>query len=334
MLICVNMDQEIFTCISAPYNGHGFTSYEISNLGNIRNIKTGRMITPGVSGGGYLRANLMSDNSKRIKVYAHRLLFFSFFPSTNPNFEIDHIDDNKTNNNINNLRALSKKEHAQKNNKQGNRWHNQRSRPVEQRNLHGVLLHTYRSLSEAALICGIDVWRICQCCRKKEKDVSGFMFNYAGNEDLAGEDWITIDFAPGYRVSNFGRIRFPNGRMTYGSIHGGGYRRVYIKGLSHLVHRIVASAFLLQKDSNCNLIDHINGNKYDNKACNLQWVDAPGNAKEMAKKISATNLVSLEKKYFISINDAARSLGILRSGIQVALRGKIKQSGGYSFSYE
>ena len=40
----------------------------------------------------------------------------------------------------------------------------------------------------------------------------------------------------------------------------------------HYVHRLVAQAFVDNPD-NLGIVTHINGDKNDNTACNLKWVD-------------------------------------------------------------
>ena len=51
------------------------TNYEVSNMGNIRNIKTGQVLNPGISGNGYKQVSLkMNDTGKFKKQYVHRLV--------------------------------------------------------------------------------------------------------------------------------------------------------------------------------------------------------------------------------------------------------------------
>ena len=80
-------------------------NYEISNLGNVRNIKTGRILKYYIAGGGYYYTRLGAGK----KYLVHRLVGKSFIENDDENKkEIDHIDRNKLNNNMNNLRWVNK----------------------------------------------------------------------------------------------------------------------------------------------------------------------------------------------------------------------------------
>ena len=82
-----------------------YENYEISNQGNVRNTDTGRILKPGKYNG-YYYVNL-SKNCIRKKLKIHRLVGLHFIPNPDNLREIDHIDRNKANNSISNLRWIS-----------------------------------------------------------------------------------------------------------------------------------------------------------------------------------------------------------------------------------
>jgi len=82
----------------------GFSNYSISKLGNIRNNKKGNLLKPSIDGKGYYVVRLYIDNKTAMTNKLHRLLGIHFLPNPNDYLEIDHIDRNKLNNNLDNLR--------------------------------------------------------------------------------------------------------------------------------------------------------------------------------------------------------------------------------------
>ena len=86
--------------------------YEISNLGNCKNSKTGRILKPLQMKNGYEQYNLSRTNedNKRVQCHKYRHRLIGIYHINNPNnyTDIDHIDRNPTNNDIDNLRWVSK----------------------------------------------------------------------------------------------------------------------------------------------------------------------------------------------------------------------------------
>ena len=80
-----------------------YTNYKIYANGNVENIKTGRMLKPRLDGRGYLQVCLCNIEGKKDH-RIHRLLGKYYIPNPNNYQCIDHIDKNRTNNMLINLR--------------------------------------------------------------------------------------------------------------------------------------------------------------------------------------------------------------------------------------
>ena len=78
------------------------TNYEISNYGRFRN-KKGKILKLNINARGYLYCNI-STNGKITKVKIHRLVAKTFIDNPNNKDTVNHIDGNKLNNHVNNLR--------------------------------------------------------------------------------------------------------------------------------------------------------------------------------------------------------------------------------------
>ena len=88
-----------------------YPNYEVSNFGNVRSFKYNetRLLKPFIDNHGYLGVKLCKNNqiiNKRI----HRLVALAFLPNPDNKPEIDHIDRNKTNNVVSNLRWVTSSE--------------------------------------------------------------------------------------------------------------------------------------------------------------------------------------------------------------------------------
>lgn len=79
--------------------------YSVSNTGEVRNDKTGRILKKRHSTSGYLCVQLF--DKKTYFKYVHRLVGEAFVQNPKNHPQIDHIDGDKTNNDVSNLRWVS-----------------------------------------------------------------------------------------------------------------------------------------------------------------------------------------------------------------------------------
>lgn len=151
-----------------------------------------------------------------------------------------------------------------------------------------------------------------------------------------------------YLVSDNGEvINARTGHVLRGSIKTSGYREVILtNGIDKIyptVHRLVADAFC-EKAEGHDEVNHINGDKLDNRAENLEWVDRAGNLAHAFATglmpndatpvaVVAKNIETGEETLFPSIYKAARFFGISQGNICMCCKGARPYASGYTWRY-
>tara|TARA_B110000858_G_scaffold149182_1_gene169605 strand:- start:105 stop:1574 length:1470 start_codon:yes stop_codon:yes gene_type:complete len=186
----------------------------------------------------------------------HCLIAAAFdLPREPDQFEVDHIDSNRSNNLVENLR--------------------------------------YATKSEQSL---------------NQKDNTTRTGSYTSTEAfvLPGEVWREPPNLPGYKVSNLGRWRTkksphvsftptPKPMQPYAEC------RVYLddKATTLKIHRVVALTFVVKPDGWADdhkvwTVDHLNADKTDNRAANLEWVTRAENARRA--RLNASDASKAKRK--------------------------------------
>ena len=165
-----------------------FGLYQVSNLGRIKSLnykRTGeeRILKPLKHTSGYLYVAL-SKNGKEKQFSVHRLVALAFLENSENLPQINHKDEDKTNNRVENLEFCNCKYNLEYNNGQKRRGkahinHPNKSKSVEQYTLDGTLIGIYPSASEAERQTGFDKGYISLCCNGKIKKAYGYIWRYA-----------------------------------------------------------------------------------------------------------------------------------------------------------
>lgn len=122
-----------------------------------------------------------------------------------------------------------------------------------------------------------------------------------------------------------------------------GYYEISTGKDDFLIHRLIAKAFCDGYAPNKE-VNHIDGDKSNNRADNLEWVDHNDNLKHAYltglrendvshKVVVATNMVTGEKIVFSSIYKAAQALKISKGNICLCCQGKRPYANGFYWEY-
>jgi hypothetical protein len=309
-------------------------NYLISSFGNVKNKITGKILKFKTTYGGYCCINIMGKQS-----YIHRLVAQTFIENPLKKQTVNHIDKNRSNNNILNLEWATYKEqskHSPKLNYTNNRCIWKIDITTNQQ------IKRYNTLKEAALDTTgtIDSFKnISTCARNKSKSAYGYKWEYDDKfENYDNEIWKYIDDKELYLVSNNGRIKNKNNRKMKLVIDNNGYNSFQNKA----VHIIVAKKFI-KNENNYPIVNHIDGNKLNNNVSNLEWTTIKNNVTHAINNGLRKNIIKVLHiddngnilNTYNSCSDAARILGVNCSSINKCCKNQIKSCGKnkYKFKY-
>lgn len=162
-------------------NIENYPNYQISNYGNVKNIKNNKILSFEICKG-YKRCHLYS-NSKGKNLLIHCLVAQAFIPNPNNLPQINHKDENKLNNNVDNLEWCT----AKYNNNYGNRKYLsktkqindiKKSKPVDVYNLDNTYITTFPSIEECERKLNVNQSNIIKVCKGIYKQCNGYIFMY------------------------------------------------------------------------------------------------------------------------------------------------------------
>lgn len=163
----------------------GYDNYSVSSEGNIRNDTTDKSKVCRFDKYGYPVVDLYS-NGKRQTVRVHRLVANAFIPNFDNKSQVNHIDGNKSNNNVNNLEWVTASENMRHSFDMGlskpSRAMLGKSNPNAGR--HGIpvrIIETgeeFSSITECAKAINGNDRHICDCLSNRQHTHRGFHFEY------------------------------------------------------------------------------------------------------------------------------------------------------------
>ena len=165
----------------------GYDNYQVSNLGNVKSLNyrhTGKeqVLKAGKNKDGYLYI-ILCKNGKTKKYLIHRLVYEAFNGPIPEGMQCNHISENKTENNLENLNLMTHKENCNwgtRNERASKAKINGKlSKPVIQYDLNGNLIKEYPSASEVERQTGYAQTHISKCCRWLLKTAYNYIWRYA-----------------------------------------------------------------------------------------------------------------------------------------------------------
>ena len=307
-----------------------FDRYSVSNQGRVKNTETGYIFNRNSSmSAGYERVRLTNPKGKDKYVVVHKLVAEMFIKNPQGKEEINHINQVRNDNRVENLEWVTRKENCNRKRQTCNK-----SRAVEQYTLGGEFIRKWDRISDIPFGSR---GNISSACSGRLKHAYGFCWKYY-EEKIDKEIWRPI-VVNGFEieVSDNGRVKLLSGKVTRGFLNGNGYYLVNVKAKGKLVHRLVAECFLDKTDKK-DVVDHIDRDKTNNHVNNLRWsthAENRLNVENVKRNVKKQKIYQIfadgSEKMYESMAEASRCTGISSGNIWMASNGQRRIAGGYKW---
>ena len=158
--------------------------YEVSSYGRVKSYQldsNGRILSPGNSGNGYKIVILCKDK-KRKNYMIHRLVAEAFIPNPSKFPQVNHKDENKQNNYVENLEWCN----SIYNNRYGTRLQKvaeKLGKSILQLDKQGNIIKEWPSISKASKCLSVSGRsHITDCLKGRCKTALGYMWKYAATQ--------------------------------------------------------------------------------------------------------------------------------------------------------
>ncbi|HEV2917060.1 MAG TPA: HNH endonuclease [Candidatus Babeliales bacterium] len=311
----------------------GFSNYDVSTHGGVKNNKTGYLFLNRQRPSGYITLCLNGDDGKRTNIIVHILVAKLFIPNPENKPTVDHIDRDRSNNKLNNLRWATYHEQNMNRSGVGN---SRKGREVDQYTLEGDYVATWKSIKSIAEAFERNPTNLKHTLSGKRNSWHGYQWCY-NDGDLPNEIWkqVPLEINNIY-ASTYGRVKKVglNERFLYGMVEADYLRiGIRIKGkiIKFYAHHLICRAFHGLPTDDRIFVNHKNGIKLDNCPYNLEWVTSSENAQHArdnnliklpshTKPISQHTMSGIFLKQYQSIAQAGRENKISNRRISNAIK--------------
>ncbi len=152
------------------------TNYEVSDDGQVRNRTTKRVLKQQTSKDNYKTVSL-SINKKQKNMRVHRLVALTYIENPDNKNIVNHIDGNRQNNLVSNLEWVTYSENTQHAIRIGLMLPT-REKQVDQFDMNGNKIATYKSITDAANITNTSPNKISDCCNLKRNSTNLFQWRF------------------------------------------------------------------------------------------------------------------------------------------------------------
>lgn len=324
-----------------------FPKYEINKMGQVRNRKDKMLRKINVKPHQRVTVTLLLKNGKNIPRLLHRLVAETFLPNPDNKPEVNHIDGDIHNNTLSNLEWVTRSENIQHAFQTGlNRKNIGSTKAVKMFTLDEVFIREYESVDTAARDNQLRAQNISKCCKGQIEDYGDFVWKYSEqiSEEELQEEHVVLPEFPKYQIYRLGKIYSIETHSWKTLYNSKPYRRVSLIDMHKkkrviTVHRLMALAFVPNPDpNNYDIVDHIDGDKWNNDPSNLRWCNAKMNAnnsntKNDTRGVKQYSLSGEFIKEFPSLISAQQETGTDYTSISKACKRNQISAGGYKWKY-
>ena len=172
------------------------TDYSVSTEGEVRKDTTNYILSQSSQQDYKFVGLIINGKQKRMRV--HRMVALAFIDNPDNKPYVNHINGNRSDNNVENLEWVTPSENTQHAVDTG-LFKSSRARAVIQYNLNGEQMATFESASEAARQTGGSQSKITMCCRRQRDSANDYQWRYY--DDIQDVQKIEKKFITGKKVA-------------------------------------------------------------------------------------------------------------------------------------